>query len=242
LARLYRRRHPETAPDIVFEQADWRQTADTDADVLIFGNVLTENDGKINEQLISSHARVLIIIEPGTRDSFQTLRPLRDALSASGWRIVFPCTTPGHCPMPDDNWCHFRINRMVLPFIQRMAGAAGRLNPHHHFCGFVFCRGGPAPAPGCWRVLSALRKAHRSGIRYVCDGQQVAETVLNRRARTPATRPFLDAEIGDMLRIETPQGSQTMRRGRLEREDHVLRYAARAPWPAVPPSRHLGRE
>lgn len=183
--------------EISIQTGDW-QDAEGDAELCIYGNVLVEGEAAA----LPGSGQRLILIEPGDRSGFHQLLPHRDALIADGWTVQFPC--PGHatCPMAADNWCHFAVNRFVLPYIQRMSGAAKRRNHRHHFSGFVLDR--DADSAGGWRVLSNLRKANRSGIRYLCNGEHLVEAVLNRKMRTPQNRCFLDSDWGDRLSISPP--------------------------------------
>ena len=195
---------------IEFVEADWHDVPPTENELVIFGNVLNEAAADEPVRGAALNAAAVAVIEPGTVKSFHRLLPLRDALAAAGWRVSFPCPGEGQsqcrslppCPMPADNWCHFAVNRFALPLVQRMAAKAGRLNPRHNFCGFLFRRDEhpPAAAP-LWRVLSHLRKSNRSGVRWLCNGACLREVVLGRHARNEGTRPFLEAAWGDLLEI-----------------------------------------
>jgi hypothetical protein len=185
---------------IEFAEGTQADLPDDPAQFLIIGNVLTETP---DIDAAALHARDLLVIEPGTCDVFhRCILPLRDQLTAQGWTIEFPCPSRHACPMAADNWCHFNVNRFVLPFIQRMSAKAGRLNPRHHFCGFYFSKRPADSTPARWRVLSRLRRVHRSGIRWLCDGEHLVEAVLNRRAKAEHNRAFLDADAGDALELE----------------------------------------
>ncbi len=139
----------------------------------------------------------------------------------------FPPSLPP-CPMPADNWCHFAVNRFRLPLVQSMAAKAGRLNPRHNFCGFLFGKPGVTPAAGpaagavCWRTLSHLRKSNRSGVRWLCSGACLREIVLGRRDRNDGNRAFLDAEWGDLLEISPGPGrNNPAKTARLAESDTV---------------------
>ena len=197
---------------IEFVEADWHAVAPAENELVIFGNVLNEAAADEAVRIAALNAAAVAVIEPGTVKTFHRLLPVRAALSGAGWQVAFPCpcaTTP--CPMSADNWCHFAVNRFGLPLVQRLAAKAGRLNPRHNFCGFLFQRPA-APPPNSafairrspfphWRVLSHLRKSNRSGVRWLCNGACLREIVLGRHARNEGTRPFLTAEWGDLLEI-----------------------------------------
>lgn len=202
-------RWPDLAPHApAWQPADWRAVPLPDVDLLLIANTLNEAaDAPLPiDALTAWGGHTLVIIEPGTTEVFHRLLPLRDALLAAGWHCAFPCPRAAACPMAATfaNWCHFHVNRFLLPHVQRMSNRAGRQNPRHHFVGLVFSRDPAALAPpDTWRVLSRLRKANRSGIRHLCDGVHLTEAVLNRKARSDANRYFLDAEPGDLGRLRS---------------------------------------
>jgi len=189
-----------------FVQGDWREHSGN-AGIVITGNVLNEADdtaitfGTPAEQL-------LIIIEPGTAAVFQQILPLRQQLIDDGFQINFPCPSRHACPLAADNWCHFHINRFELPLIQRMANRLRRQNERHHFIGFVFS-GTTTNAENQWRVLSRLRRVHRSGIRYICDGRHVVEAVLGRRDKATGNAAFAKAAAGDRILMDGPRDAAT---------------------------------
>ncbi|OVE81027.1 hypothetical protein BVY04_04360 [bacterium M21] len=206
-----------------FVEADWKSKISSPADLLIFGNVLNEGLG-IEVDWKQVAADRVAIIEPGTKKGFQPLLPVRSQLVASGKHIQFPCpqeTTP--CPMTQDNWCHFSINRFQLSFIQRISNRAKRLNSRHNFSGFLFTSEPEVSAKNDWRVLSKLRKANRSGIRWICSGCQLKEAILSRKSRSETNRIFLNADWGDRLTITrgSDETSQCFD-GRLRPTDKVL--------------------
>ena len=221
LGQGLRARYPALAHvDCELVAADWHAERPQPADLLIFGNVLAEDDQPLPTTLAEVPASAVLVLEPGTAPVFRRVLPLRDHLLAAGWAPQFPCPRAATCPMAGTgNWCHFNINRFGLPFIQRIAGVAGLTNPRHHFCAFLFDHEPPAP-PDAWRVLSNLRKENRSGIRYVCDGEALVEAVLNRRERNAGTRPFLEADAGDLLRLTLRGGRAAfVQKGRLNADD-----------------------
>ncbi len=61
----------------------------------------------------NSASKILVIIEPGTREGFAIIRELRAQLIAMGAHPIAPCPHSMKCPMPDNDWCHFskRVSR-----------------------------------------------------------------------------------------------------------------------------------
>jgi len=49
----------------------------------------------------------ILLIEPGTRESFQKVLALREEVIRKKYRVHFPCSTESNCPMNTENdWCH----------------------------------------------------------------------------------------------------------------------------------------
>lgn len=228
LGQELQRRFPEFRHiDFAFVHDDWKNPRGFDCDWKIFGNTLVES-GRDETDWITTigDASAVLIIEPGTVRSFHGALKVRDRFIREGWQVLFPCTSHHRCPMATDNWCHFQVNRFVLPFIQRLSDRAGRINPRHHFTGFALARTSVAPAPNRWRVLSQLRRVNRSGVRYVCDGERMVELVLNRRDKSEVNRDFLTAAAGDAITLEPAGGKQRfMQSRRIGKADIATRLA-----------------
>ena len=157
----------------------------------------------------------------GTRNSFHHILPVRDRMIREKWEIGFPCVANFQCPMQENNWCHFHINRFTIPLIQRISSKAARLNSRHHFVGFMFMRKPLNYDPGSWRVLSKLRKKNRTGIRYICDGEHMVQAVLKRKAKTKQNDTFSKVEAGDLIHIQSRDPARFLKTGRFGSEDWV---------------------
>jgi ribosomal protein RSM22 (predicted rRNA methylase) len=78
---------------------------------------LRESDRiKILETLWLLTNKILIIIEPGTKARFESLKKIRESLLSSGAFLVAPCPHSKVCPLQKRDWCHFsaRIERSSL--------------------------------------------------------------------------------------------------------------------------------
>ncbi|NQZ59248.1 MAG: hypothetical protein HRT88_17480, partial [Lentisphaeraceae bacterium] len=162
----------------------------------IFGNSLIESSVDLTS--LEDKFNNILIIEPGTQKHFQRLKTLRDSMISKNWNIHFPCSSGTTCPMATDNWCHFHVNRFLLPFIQKMSNAAKRRNHRHHFSAFLFSRKESQLSNKHWRLLSSVRKVKRSGIRYICNGEKMFEAVLPRKARSEENKDFITQEAGQL--------------------------------------------
>lgn len=177
-----------------FIEKDWRDCIEeTTSDLCIFGNSLIES-GAEPTFLKSAKLKNLLIIEPGTLEQFKRLRKLKDHFQENDWNCYFPCTNSGTCPINESNWCHFSVNRFILPFIQKISSAAGRKNHKHNFSAFLISKHNSALTEEHWRILSANRKVKRTSIRYICNGKKMLEAVLNRKERSPGNKDFISCE------------------------------------------------
>lgn len=177
-----------------FIQKNWQETFDENSsDLNIFGNSLIES-GMEPDFIQKSDLQNVLIIEPGTLEQFKRLRKIKDSLSAQDWHIHFPCPTMNKCPMKEDNWCHFHVNRFIQPFIQKMSSAAGRKNHRHNFSAFLISKHNNKSSLQHYRILSPNRKVKRTSIRYICNGKNLHEAVLNRKERSELNKDFISCE------------------------------------------------
>jgi ribosomal protein RSM22 (predicted rRNA methylase) len=72
-----------------------------------------QRDGFIR-QAWARTAKLLVIVEPGTKSGFANILALRTRLLAAGASLAAPCPNPLECPMRGgSDWCHFaaRVER-----------------------------------------------------------------------------------------------------------------------------------
>ncbi|MBR3056858.1 MAG: rRNA methyltransferase [Clostridiales bacterium] len=60
--------------------------------------------------------KLLVIVEPGTKEGFAVVREVRNQLLALGANLVAPCPHTDACRLDKDDWCHFscRVARSRL--------------------------------------------------------------------------------------------------------------------------------
>ncbi|MCM8531719.1 MAG: small ribosomal subunit Rsm22 family protein [Lentisphaeraceae bacterium] len=191
-----------------FKVSSWEEdikdstSLENESTLAIFGNSLIESSSSI-DLILDIDFKNLLILEPGTNKHFQRLRSVRDKLVEKNYKIHFPCATSKTCPIDQNNWCHFNVNRFLLPFMQKMSTAAGRKNHKHHFSAFLFSKDQNEENPQLWRLLSSPRKAKGSAIRFICNGQAVREVVLNKKERSDSNRAFIKADTGSLALIDS---------------------------------------
>lgn len=82
-----------------------------------FINELDENKTfEIVDKMIESTNKYLLIVDPGTPESFKRINKIREYLINKGLHIIAPCPHCNKCAISGDDWCHFvtRINRSRL--------------------------------------------------------------------------------------------------------------------------------
>ncbi len=185
----------------------WQHHIRNEADLLIMSNLLREAAAEL-PPLSTIPARFIFIVEPGTKEAFQGVRRLRNRIAETrDHKVLFPCPACDQpCPMDQDNWCHFAINRFTHPYLQRIAARLKRHSHKHYYSALVLRKericAASLPSRENWRLLSACRKQNRSAIRWLCNGVVCREVVLNRRARTEQNKLFIDAQRSDLIQIK----------------------------------------
>jgi ribosomal protein RSM22 (predicted rRNA methylase) len=81
------------------------------ADLVTAGYVLAELDRaqipQATRDLWHAAREMLVLIEPGTPESFARIRAARETLIEEGAHIAAPCTHDRECPISGTDWCHF---------------------------------------------------------------------------------------------------------------------------------------
>ncbi|MBS0604782.1 MAG: hypothetical protein JSS60_07075 [Verrucomicrobia bacterium] len=65
------------------------------------------------EKLWGLTQKFLVIIEPGSKFAFESLKKMRQGLLLNGANLMAPCPHSNACPMSGNDWCHFsaRVER-----------------------------------------------------------------------------------------------------------------------------------
>jgi ribosomal protein RSM22 (predicted rRNA methylase) len=80
-------------------------------------NELNEKDRQpLIEKLWELAQKFLIIVEPGSKAAFESLKNVRQSLLSKGAHLLAPCPHQENCPLPGSDWCHFsvRVQRSSL--------------------------------------------------------------------------------------------------------------------------------
>lgn len=73
----------------------------------------------IVEKIFQQTKEALLIVEPGSPQGFSVIRDVREQLISLGAHILSPCPHQEVCPMPSDDWCHFKMNCVRPKFLQQ---------------------------------------------------------------------------------------------------------------------------
>lgn len=90
------------------------------ADLVISSYMLNEfnEDDRINavQKLWNATNKLLLIIEPGTPESFKKMKKIREYIIECGGNVIAPCVHNQKCELSEDDWCQFtcRISRSRL--------------------------------------------------------------------------------------------------------------------------------
>jgi len=79
-----------------------------------------EDTEKIFSQILDKTNQFVILIEPGTPDSFKKMQDLQKIAKQKDFFVIAPCTHQEECKLPKEDWCHSvcrvqrsRIHRML---------------------------------------------------------------------------------------------------------------------------------
>jgi SAM-dependent methyltransferase len=133
---------------------------------------------------------VLLILEPGLRETSRSLHALRDAVlgvaphAPAGTvgpdeepapHVLYPCTHARPCPMlfGDRDWCHDDLPVALPPPLAQVARAAGLRFEGLSFSALAFGRRPRVHVPGAFRVVSDVLRSKGKREAYVCgvDGR-----------------------------------------------------------------------
>jgi ribosomal protein RSM22 (predicted rRNA methylase) len=89
--------------------------------VLFLGHILNELNLNQMIELVSTYeGSEIILIEPGTKQSFEQVMVLREWLLNHGYKILYPCPLPSDCPVQKrGDWCHQLVHAAHNPAIER---------------------------------------------------------------------------------------------------------------------------
>ena len=186
-------------------------------DLIMAGNLINELQGHELSALADRITALLnptgtiIILDPGTRQSFKSLLMFRnELLNRHGMHLIAPCLQAGMCPLQNcaEAWCHEKL-AWSPPLQVRLIDQRTGFTKHKgiKFSYLVVGRDtqGPPVAEGSpgeenlWRVSSYVIRNKGEERLYVCNGCE--RRLLRRLTRITGTlsSDFSHAERGDIV-------------------------------------------
>ena len=144
-------------------------------------------------RLWEAAGQVLLLLEPGRREAYQSLLASRDTLLADGAHTLAPCPHDDRCPLPRSDWCHFG-QRLPRTAAHRHAKGGEQSYEDEPYSYVALGREPAASRPG--RVLR--RPVRRKGLveLQVCAPDGTAGPVRIGKS-APTYRDAKDVDWGD---------------------------------------------
>lgn len=187
------RRLAAAAGHPVLGAAAWRSADLTagagfpEADLVILSYALGELPEDAAEPVLlrawAAARQALVLVEPGSRRGFATIRAARTRLLAAGASLAAPCPHQQACPIVDPDWCHVsvRFDRSAL----HRAIADGTLPYDDEKLSYVAAVRDPALAlPAAGRVVRAPLRRSGHVVLDVCAGGALVRHTLSKRQGT----------------------------------------------------------
>tara|TARA_Y100000768_G_C23988879_1_gene690751 strand:- start:4352 stop:5395 length:1044 start_codon:yes stop_codon:yes gene_type:complete len=91
----------------------------------LFGHSANEMElEQIKNYISKLELDYVLFIEPGTRDFFEKMVPLREWLMANEFQVQFPCPAQSQCPVQAPDWCHQYVKVTHDPEVERLCQLA----------------------------------------------------------------------------------------------------------------------
>lgn len=105
--------------DETLKTAQWydedilNDNADRHADLVMSSYMINEiklqDRENVFDKLWNMTDKMLLIVEPGTKEGFEVISHAREYFLAGGMHIAAPCTHENKCGLDKDDWCHFSV-------------------------------------------------------------------------------------------------------------------------------------
>ena len=122
--------------------------------------------------------KMLLIVEPGTKEGFEVISHAREYFLAGGMHIAAPCTHENKCGLDKDDWCHFSV-RVARSRIHKLIKEADVPYEDEKFSYIAIVKD-DVTSDGM-RILRHpdIRKGN-IGLR-VCDSQGIRNTIITKK-------------------------------------------------------------
>jgi ribosomal protein RSM22 (predicted rRNA methylase) len=155
----------------------------------------------------------VVILGTGTKENFQQILSLRQALIERGFHIRFPCPGLGPCPMDSDNWCHqylqIQHRNEVQSLLQKL-----RINRTHNPAIIHWYSRGPRTKQSVYRVIRTLPPLKFGLEIVICRGvgeeraEHLETKLILKKSRHKNYKRLLKLRPGDEIEFELIKGDQ----------------------------------
>lgn len=175
---------------------------------LLFSHSANEmNKESILKKIDQVDPEYLIFLEPGTKQSFQKLKDLRENL-LENYSILYPCLASNICPLNEDDWCHQVIQIRQPPDVQRLCQKLKRDRNKMAICFQVYSKKKDKFLSENQARLINRRPKQKMGYRWdICknsDGNNQFSTldILKKDQSKEVFKSLKRTEQGDLLEFE----------------------------------------
>ncbi len=142
-------------------------------------NELAEKERtKILEMLWAMTGKFLVIIEPGTKPAFESLKRMRQQLLSYGAHLFAPCPHSENCPLKENDWCHFSV-RIERSSIHRKTKLATLNYEDEKFSYLIFSKEKIAPCQS--RVLRHPNKGSGFIKLQLCSKSGIENRIITKK-------------------------------------------------------------
>lgn len=151
----------ETLKSSVQWYSSLEQSMDNPVDLTVssysLGEVKAEERSRYVEKLFHQTKEAFVVIEPGSPQGFSVIRDVREQLISLGAYILSPCPHQKTCPMPSNDWCHFKMNCVRPKFLQQ--AKQSRLGYEEESYSYLIALKKPFVCTGSRIVRSPLKRS-----------------------------------------------------------------------------------
>ena len=174
--------------DETLKTAQWydedilNDNADRHADLVMSSYMINEiklqDRENVFDRLWNMADKMLLIVEPGTKEGFEVISHAREYFLAGGMHIAAPCTHENKCGLDKDDWCHFSV-RVARSRIHKLIKEADVPSEDEKFSYIAIVKD-DVTSDGM-RILRHpdIRKGN-IGLR-VCDSQGIRNTIITKK-------------------------------------------------------------
>lgn len=149
--------------------------------LLLFTHSLNEmGTQKAIEYVNKTTPEAILLIEPGTKESFQNALELRNWALENDYQVAYPCFSNASCPLdPEKDWCHQFIQVEQADDVERMTQKLHRNRRLLPMVAQLYVKG-PVESGDCSARLIRVKKATKHSLEWeLCESVEGANYVFN---------------------------------------------------------------